>query len=221
MSEPLETNGEIDLQEWLKEKGKELARRDQISGNSSLSPVQPIGCPVPGHVDHLLVGMPPAGLTAEEERSSQSGQKWEKWEPKRLNSRHREIMRRILEGATSTLIAEQMGMSKVAVSLVITSKLFRDELEKLESQRDEGVIHRAESLSGEALDTLKTQMRFARSEAIKNRAANDILDRAGYTKIERKLIGVVNAEEVIRELNRQRRDSLNQKLAGEGKGETV
>lgn len=177
---------------------------------------QKVGCPVPGHIDELLISLPSPRLTAEQERSQAERSRWE---PKRLNSRHREIMRRILEGANEVTIAEEMGMSRVAVSLVITSQLFREELLKLEAKRDDGVIQRAETLSGEALDVLKTQMRSARSESVRNRAANDILDRAGYSKIEKKLVGVVNAEEVIRELNRQRRENFNAKLAGEGRGE--
>jgi len=177
-------------------------------------------CPVTGqtqtNLDELFLGirteeLPPAGQTAEQQAGAKSN--WERWQPKQLNSRHREIMRRILEGCNLGEIAAAVGISGVAMSLIVTSKLFREELAKLEAKRDDSVLARAESLSNEALDVLKLQMRMARSESIRNRAANDILGIGGYSKIEKKLIGVVNAEEVIKELNRQRRDSA--KLVGE------
>jgi len=115
-------------------------------------------------------------------------------------------MRRILEGATYSHIAEQMGISYQAVMLICTSKLFKSELEKLEMSLDTSIIKRADELSGEALDVIKTKMRFGKSEALQVRAAERILDTAGYSKVEKKLIGVVNGEDVIRELNKIRRD---------------
>ena len=129
-----------------------------------------------------------------------------RWEPQKLMPRHREIMRRILEGANYGQIAEQMGISYQAVMLICTSKLFKEELQKLEDKLDTGIIKRADELSGEALDTIKIAMRFAKSEALKLRAAERILDTAGYSKVEKKLVGVVSGEDVIKELNKMRRE---------------
>ena len=131
-----------------------------------------------------------------------------KWEPKQLNPRHREIMRRLLEGASYRIIAEEMGIHVQTVMLVATSKLFISELSKMESEADFNVIKRAESLSHEALDTLKNIMRFGKSELARKSSADSILDRAGYSKVEKKLIGIVNGEDVIMELNRQRREAI-------------
>jgi len=97
-----------------------------------------------------------------------------------------------------------MGIHKQTVMLVCTSPMFREELGKLESQLDVSVIKRADDLSNEALDTLKMMMRKGKSEALKVRAAREILDTAGYSKVEKKLIGVVRGEDVIRELNKRR-----------------
>lgn len=159
--------------------------------------------PVSGHLSELISEMPAAGLPAEVETKAPSG----KWEPKQLTPRHREIMRRMLEGAPRNVIAEEMGLTPQAITIISTSQLFREELCKMETDADFQVIRRAEDLSNEALDTLKNLMRFARSEAMKVRAADSILDRAGYSKVEKKIIGVVSGEEVIKELNRRRREA--------------
>ena len=161
--------------------------------------------PTIGHLEELISDMPVAGLPAEVE-TARNGNGNGKWEPKQLTPRHREIMRRLLEGAHKNTIAEEMGITPQAVIIISTSQLFREELAKMETEADFQVIKRAEDLSNEALDTLKNLMRFARSEAMKARAADSILDRAGYSKVEKKIIGVVSGEEVIRELNRRRRE---------------
>ena len=76
------------------------------------------------------------------------------------------------------------------------------------SSADFSVVRRAEELSNEALDTLKTLMRNARSEAIRKTSADSILDRAGYVKIEKRIVGIIGGEEVIRELGRRRRSAV-------------
>ena len=114
-----------------------------------------------------------------------------KWEPKHLNPRHREIMRRLLQGASYRIIAEEMGIHVQTVMLVATSKLFTSELAKMEAEADFSVIKTAEALSLEALDTLKNIMRFGKSELARKSSADSILDRAGYSKVEKKLIGLL------------------------------
>lgn len=157
--------------------------------------------PTPGHLSELLADMPECGLPAEIETKQPS-----KWEPQKLTPRHREIMRRLLEGAHRNTIAEEMGITPQSITILSTSQLFREELAKMEKEADFQVIRRAEDLSNEALDVLKNMMRFARSEAMKLRAADSILDRAGYAKVEKRLVGIVSGEEVIKELNRRRRE---------------
>lgn len=130
-----------------------------------------------------------------------------KWEPKELKPRHREIMRRILEGATYLEIAEEMGLSQQSVMLVSSSAMFKEELNKLDSELNLNVIRRAEELSNEALDRLKILMRRARSEGLQARCAESVLGIAGYSKIEKKQVSVISGDDVIRELNRRRRES--------------
>jgi hypothetical protein len=132
-----------------------------------------------------------------------------KWEPKELRPRHREMMRRILEGATYVEIAEEMGISTQSVMLVCSSAMFKEELKGLEEALNLNVIRRAEELSNEALDRLKMLMRRAKSEALQASCAERVLGIAGYSKIEKKQVQVISGEDVIRELNRRRRERSN------------
>jgi hypothetical protein len=149
--------------------------------------------------------MPPAGATAEQENRKAPA---ERWEPKQLNARHREIMRRLLEGANYLTIAEEMGIHHQTVMLVATSAVFKTELAKMEASADFTVIRRADDLANEALDNLKVIMRHSRSDANRRAASMDILGIAGYSKIEKKLVGIVSPEDVIKELNKRRRDQF-------------
>ena len=161
-------------------------------------------------------------LSAEEEtRKANRDQHFQgevgKWEPKQLKPRHREMMRRILEGATYIEISEEMGISAQSVMLVASSVIFKEELSKLESELNLNVIRRAEDLSNEALDKLKMLMRKARSEVLQASCARDVLGIAGYSKIEKKQIAVVSGEDVIRELNRRRREASELGLNGDSR----
>ena len=162
----------------------------------------PIAEPTPGHLEELIEIMPPPAVLADEKVPAK------RWEVSKIMPRHREIMRRVLEGATYVQIAQAMGLHVQSIMLICTSPLFRGELAKLEESADFSVVRRAEELSNEALDTLKTLMRNARSEAIRKTSADSILDRAGYVKIEKRIVGIIGGEEVIRELGRRRRSAV-------------
>lgn len=123
---------------------------------------------------------------------------------KSLNGKHKEVMRRLVEGASQMQIAEQMGVSQDALSLICNSPLFREELDKVLEKKAYVVADRLEDLANEALDNIKMLMRNARSEMVKKGAAESILDRAGYSRLERKQLFVTTGEDVIKELNRKR-----------------
>ena len=167
--------------------------------NNLPSEFTPITENQPGAINDLLDILPPP------EKLVDSKVPAKRWEVTKVMPCHREIMRRVLEGATYVQIAAAMGLHVQSIMLICTSPLFRGELEKLEESADFSVVKRAEELSNEALDTLKVLMRNARSEAIRKTSADSILDRAGYVKIEKRIIGIVGGEEVIRELGRRRR----------------
>lgn len=169
-----------------------------------LEGLQPVGGTSP--LAELLHDMAFPLMKAEDETKPNG-----KWEPQKLNGRHREIMRQILEGSSYGEVAASVGMSTQAVMLVANSAIFKEELSKLESSQDWNVIRRAESLSNEALSQLRDIMRQSRSEMRRESAADKILGMAGYSKIEKKAIAVVSGEDVIRELNKRRREDYEQK----------
>lgn len=170
--------------------------------NLPLPTTIPISTPSPGHIEELVSDMPALPNLATDQQPTK------KWEVTTLRPRHREIMRRILEGANYVQISEAMGMHVQSIMLICTSPMFREELTKLEGEADFKVLKRAEELSNEALDTIRNLMRHARSESIRKASADSILDRAGYSKIEKKIVGVVGGEAVIRELGRLRRERV-------------
>lgn len=189
---------------------------ETVTWESLIESAKSADCPVTGQQSAQIASaanelspieslLPEAFLPQAEVETAPSG---ERWEPQSLRPRHREIMRRVLEGASYVSIASEMGITPQSVMLVATSKMFRVELAKHEAAMDDNVVKRADQLSNEALDVVKFNMRLGRTEAIRQRAAERILDTAGYTKIERKLIGIVNGEDVIRELNKRKRESL-------------
>ncbi|KKL66567.1 hypothetical protein LCGC14_2143700 [marine sediment metagenome] len=170
--------------------------------NTLPSEFTPVGESEPGAINDLIDILPPPDKLVDSKVPAK------RWEVTKVMPRHREIMRRVLEGATYVQIAQAMGLHVQSIMLICTSPLFRGELEKLEESADFSVVKRAEELSNEALDTLKGLMRNARSEAIRKTSADSILDRAGYVKIEKRIIGIVGGEEVIRELGRRRRSQV-------------
>ena len=189
--------------------------------------VIPVSGPVTGQLSELLSDMPETGLPAEAEDSRKMrrngvgqanyAEPGKRWEPTKLTSRHREIMRRMLEGASPQDIAIQMGLHPHTITIISTSQMFREELGKLEVSADFSVIKRAEDLSNEALDTLKTNMRYAQRAGDRIKASIEILGIGGYSKIEKKVVGVVNGEEVIKRLNEMRR----KRIMGEDKQEAT
>ena len=170
--------------------------------NTLPSEFKPVGESEPGAINDLIDILPPPDKLVD------SKVPVKRWEITKVMPRHREIMRRVLEGATYVQIAQSMGLHVQSVMLICTSPLFRGELEKLEESADFSVVKRAEELSNEALDTLKVLMRNARSESIRKTSADSILDRAGYVKIEKRIVGIIGGEEVIRELGRRRRSAV-------------
>lgn len=179
---------------------------------NALDPFHPDNMPVREpdnhHLDQIITdNNAPAPQSAELENAQKYAQPEGRWEPDVLKPRHREILRRVFEGANYQEIADAMGIHKQTVMLVATSKLFQAELHKLESRADYVIVSRADSMANEALDKIKTLMRSARSEFLQKQCAERILDTAGYSKVERKILGIVTGEDVIRELNKRKREA--------------
>ena len=123
----------------------------------------------------------------------------------KLRPIHREAIRRLLEGQTVTQAAKDLGLSRRYLSdLKSNDPLFKAELEKGLVNKDEDVLKRIQLSSYEALDIVREIMRTSKSDAIRLQAAQTILDRAGYSKLEKRVSVVADAETIIRELNRRK-----------------
>lgn len=130
-----------------------------------------------------------------------------KWELRLAQIRpiHREAIRRIVEGQSISQVAKDIGLSRTYVNnLKNHDPLFKSELEKAYVGREMDVLKRIQLTSFEALDVVRELMREGKSENIRLQAAMTILDRAGYSKLEKRVSVVADAETVIRELNRRR-----------------
>ena len=93
--------------------------------NDLPSAFMPVDEPTPGHLEELIQIMPPAPALADDKVPAK------RWEVSKIMPRHREIMRRVLEGATYVQIAQAMGLHVQSVMLICTSPLFRGELEQV------------------------------------------------------------------------------------------
>jgi len=104
---------------------------------------------------------------------------------------HREIARRLVLGQKQSDICRDLGMSVSRMSIIINSPLFKLELKRLETMRDNGVgevTQQLKELSPVALETVERIMYGAKSDRLKLDAAETILDRAGYGSINKSLI---------------------------------
>ncbi len=121
-----------------------------------------------------------------------------------LKPRHIEILRRILVGQRQVDIAREMGIGPQRLSVIMHSPLFVAELDRLMDETDRTVMEKIESFSAEAMEKIATMMRETKSEALRCKLANDILDRAGYRKVKKKAVPTISGEEVIKELTRRK-----------------
>ena len=120
-----------------------------------------------------------------------------------VGARHQEIMKRALEGQSSAAIAEAMSMNHSTVRVIRSSPLFKKELQKRRDTQVRSILDRVEDLTLEALDVLKDYMRQKGNyERQRLAAALEILDRAGYVKIQKQITVGINAEDVIKAIAR-------------------
>ena len=106
---------------------------------------------------------------------------------------HREIARRLILGQRQVDIANAIGLTQGRLSIICNSPLFKMELQKLADLRDAGVGDIGKTLqevSPIALEVIERTMLMSRSDAIRLRAAETILDRAGYGAIQKSLVNV-------------------------------
>ncbi len=125
--------------------------------------------------------------------------------PKKLNNRHRVLMRLLITGLPLGQAALALGFTVSRASIISNSSLFKAEMERMRGEiegelvsvegdigsRVRGVLEKEGVTSAEKLVTLRDN---AVSEGVSLRAAQDILDRLGIKgkdvlEIQEKVVG--------------------------------
>ena len=98
---------------------------------------------------------------------------------------HREIMRLALLGMKQADIARELGLSEVMVSYTLNSPVVKRQMDVMQSARDidaVDVAKRIQDVAPRALEVMEELLEEG-NDAIKLRAATDILDRAGHAAV--------------------------------------
>lgn len=107
-----------------------------------------------------------------------------KWTP-----RHDIVISLHLAGLKNWEIAGQVGFSEAKVSAIINDPRAAIVKDRIGSQAFEQSVEVQDRIFGyahEALDEVVEEMRMSTDEKVRQKAAFSILDRAGYSKIERR-----------------------------------
>lgn len=114
-----------------------------------------------------------------------------------LNSRHKEILRRVVRGEKNVEIADALGLHVMTISMLTRSPVFREEVAKLQGKIEERYIDKAsEPLKGPGDEARKileqaqpdaasaiTELLMSENERIRLSAAQDILERNGLGRV--------------------------------------
>jgi len=100
---------------------------------------------------------------------------------------HHEIVRLALLGMKHVEIASTLGINPVTVSYTLRSPIVHRQLEQMRSVRDFGAIDIAKEIAALAPAAVKVLEELLDNELpnIKLKAAENILDRAGYAAVQR------------------------------------
>jgi DNA-binding CsgD family transcriptional regulator len=103
-----------------------------------------------------------------------------------LTHKHGEIARRVLSGQSSASIAAEFGMGVASVKNIIKSSLFQIKMRELSAALDKRFIDinsRLMEHAADAVEVITRTMYTSKNDAIKLKAAAEILDRAGFGKV--------------------------------------
>lgn len=111
------------------------------------------------------------------------------YEPKRLNERHHQILRMSLLGYSNIAIAKALGCTPATVSNAVNSGLGRQHSSLLRAAADSQAIEVAKSirqLAPQAIGVIEDILQDSDCpSAVRLRAAQDALDRAGFAPVKR------------------------------------
>lgn len=103
-----------------------------------------------------------------------------------IKPRHTEIARRLVLGQTQSEIARDLNMTPARLSVICASPIFKIEYNRLKELRDAGTVdisRELQEIAPGALEVIERTMYKGKTENIQFRAAESIMDRAGYSKI--------------------------------------
>lgn len=112
------------------------------------------------------------------------------YQPEKWTSRHRACVALEISGMKPKAIAERLGYTVSRVSIILSdprAALDRRELAKGITDRLTDVQMKLQVASHEAVDELIDELRNSADEKVRHKAANSILDRAGYSTIRREV----------------------------------
>lgn len=98
---------------------------------------------------------------------------------------HREVMRLAVTGMKSVDIAAALGVTEAMVSYTINSPICKRQLDNMRAARDidaVSVAKRIQEIAPRAVEVLEGLLEDG-NDAIKLRAATDVLDRAGHAAV--------------------------------------
>lgn len=131
-----------------------------------------------------------------------------------LNTRHRQLMRELLGGATIAQAAARCNFSIGRVRQVKSSELFKKEMERMEEELDSktgdrlaedmSVSQTLKEASSDAADTLVTAATTGAMNSLRVSSAKDLLDRTGHKA----------PTDIIAELSIDADEGLKHMLAG-------
>lgn len=117
------------------------------------------------------------------------------WEPKKLRERHKIAIRLQSCGMTNRQIAESLGYTESRVCIILRdprAEVFRAEASGLIADGLDDITLRLKHYAGEALSHVVELMRTSGSDTVSQRSAFDILDRAGYNKVDKAIVATHN-----------------------------
>lgn len=144
--------------------------------------------------------------------------------PDELSTRHRAILRRIILGESNREIGEALEMSVQVVHEIVTSPLFLAE----RTRAEEGIVERVTDvkarilrLAEPAVDVMENILRgratMDGNTNLERLTAQDILDRAGFGKIEKKIIAKADIGEMIRAAHKEHKEEIDVTPKGDTK----
>lgn len=161
-------------------------------------------------------------------RDPESHAEWMgKVEPLKLNSRHRVLICLLATGMSQKDAAVELGMSPVRISQLVTTDLFRGELEKMHKELASRFVDKEteivtscrkklSEMAMPAIDQLNRLMLGAESEQVRGKMAESVLDRIGLKSVEKvdARVSVTAPEGLLDAINMRLKEAREKKVDG-------